>query len=291
MMRKSEHEAHHSSPTAHHITVDGFRTSYAWDSPYAPPVEVLIRESLSLESTEELARNPITGSKTQPAESHVSIGGTAPIRLEILYIMLFTMAGAFASYALFTRISAPPESLILLATPGAACGALLGLWFSRWRSQRASDRARRYLEFRTQYAQDVIETADPVTARVLEVIDVARQNAQAIDRAGAGDLAEKMPPVSCLAGQVISAHLAALRPVSTVVIAQARDLLTGTNPTDDSQAVADMRAQLKAAETEAQPLNERAEALLSELSAAGARTSELARSARARAQVTGEGQA
>lgn len=158
-------------------------------------------------------------------------------------------------------------------------------------SGNCPDRARRYLELRTQYAQDAIETADPVASRVLEVIDVARQDAQAIDQAGAGDLAEKMPPVSRLAGQVISARLAALRPVSTVVIAQVRDLLTGTNPVDDSRAVADMRTQLEAAETEAHPLNERVEALLSDLTAAGARTSELARSARARAQVTGEEQA
>ncbi|MBD2766226.1 hypothetical protein IEE91_13745 [Kocuria sp. cx-455] len=205
--------------------------------------------------------------------------------------MLFAVVGAFASYAVLTRISASPENLLLLAAPGAACGSLLGFWFSLWRSRVATDRARQYLEFRSQHAQDVIETADPVAARVLEVIDMARQDAQAIDRAGAGDLAEKMPPVSRLAGQVISARLAALRPVSTVVIAHARDLLTGTNPADDSRAVADMRTQLEAAETEAHPLNERVEVLLSELTAAGARISELARSARARAQVTGEEQA
>lgn len=109
-MRKPELEVRHSSPTAHHIAVNGFQTPHAWDSPYAPPVEVLIRESLSSETTEELARNPITGGKTQPAESHVSIGGTAPIRLEILYLMLFAVVGAFASHAALTQIGASPEN-------------------------------------------------------------------------------------------------------------------------------------------------------------------------------------
>lgn len=259
---------------------------------------MLIRDSLSSETTAQLARNPINGSKTERAEnqeSHVPIGDMArPIRLRILYIMLFAMIGGGVSHAVLPEIVTPSAYFPLFAAPavpGAACGALLGLWFSRWRSRVATDRARQYLEFRTQHAQDVIETADPVASRVLEVIDVARQDTQTINQDGTDDLAEQIPPVSRLAGQVISARLAALRPVSTVVIAHARDLLTGTNPADDSRAVADVRAQLEAAETEAQPLNERVEALLGELTAAGARTSELARSARARAQVTGEEQA